>query len=130
MEESTPRFNFDYTMDDDITDADSADIPPLDIPLPMPTPTFATPPTTQDGLHPEDSVMDTNDVLHEAGTPPVNDPPENDQNWEDNYAIEERVTHEESAAPQLPPATTAALDSMFDVADESMADVTMNPWTS
>jgi len=115
--------NLDITIDDDITDitdADSSDITPLDT---------ATPETTQDGLHSEDSVMDTNDVLHEAGTL-VNDPSEDDQNWEDNYVVEERVTVPEPAAPQLVPATTATLDSMFDVVDESMSDVTMNPWTS
>ena len=126
---------------DDVIDFDSYDIAPLETPLPMADPTFSNLRIEQDDDEPysNDSVMDTDDALHEAEMPVDNFPvptvgdQENDQNWEDSYEVEDRATEVLSApqsAPQLAPVNTATLDSIFNVADDSMADVTDNPWTS
>ena len=93
-----------------------------------------------DGLYSNDSVMDTDDALHEAGipvdnlpVPTIGDQGNDHQDWESYYAIEDHAMEVLSApqsAPQEAPANTGTLDSIFNVADESMADVTDNPWTT
>jgi hypothetical protein len=122
---------------DDITDVDSNDITRLEAPIDL---TILSPQIEQDdGLYPDDSAMDTDDAIHEAGTSLGNHPvlaiadQGNDQDWEDNYAIEEPATEALSApqsTSQLASANTGTLNSIFNVADDSMADVTANPWTS
>lgn len=123
----------------DVTDVDSNDITQSEMPSsPMADPTFPTPQMTQDGIYPDDLVSNDGHILHEAGIPmddlpgPIEDQG-NDQIWEDGYEIPEERTMEASApqsAPQLAPATRGSLDSMFDVTDDCMADVTVNPWTT
>ena len=132
--------NGDTTMDD-VTDVDANDVLRLETPLPMAEPTFPIPLIEQDnGLYPNDSIIDTDDALHEAETPmddlpvpTVGDQDEEDDHWEDSYAMEERTTEvllPPRSEPQLAIAATDALDSIFNVTDDSMADVTANPWTS
>lgn len=134
-----PTNNSDATMDD-ITDVDSNDVARLETPLPMAAPTFPSPQIEQDDrLHPNDSVVDTDDTFCEP-RPPMDNLPSpavgeqgNDQDWEDSYEIEERTTEVSlvpQSPPQLAPASTAISDSLFNVTDDNMADVTANPWTS
>lgn len=117
---------------DNVTDVDLNDT--HESPLPMAAPTFPTPQTAQDGLHPGDFILDENDTLHGVGEPmdvPIVED-QNDQNWEDGYEVEEHAN--EGLAPESAPesASTAggASDSAFNVEDDCMADVTTNPWTS
>jgi len=131
--------NGDGTMDD-VSDVDSNDIAiiRLDTPLPMADPTSPSPYMDQDDdLYRNDSVMDTDDALHEAGTPVDNVlvPVVGDQaseHWEDVYELEEptKVLLEPPSAPPLATASAGTLDSIFNVPDDTMADVTDNPWTS
>jgi len=122
---STQGRTNDSDAKDDVTDVGSYDITPLEAPLPM----ADNPRIEKDG----DSVMDD---LSEAGIPV--DPPVptvgdqgNDEDWEDGYEMEDTAT-EVLSAPQpalrLAPAKSGSLDSIFNVADDSMADVTDNPW--
>lgn len=118
---------------DNVTDVDLNDT--HETPLPMAAPTLPTPQTAQDGLHPGDFMLDEDDALHGAGEP-MNVPiveDQNDQIWEDNYEVEEHA-NEGLAAPESAPesASTArgASDPVFNVEDDCMADVIINPWTS
>jgi len=144
MEESTqdqvPAQNYTNNGDASIDDVDSNDITRLETSLPMIDLTTLSPRIEQvDGLYPDDSVMDTDDTIQEAGTSLGNLPvlaigdQGSDQNWEDSYAIEEPMTEALSApqsTSQLASANTGTLNPIFNVADDSMADVTANPWTS
>jgi len=134
-EGSAPRrriYNRDAAMD-----VDSNDITQLEQPLPMADPMFPVPQIAQDGVYSDDSVLVRGDTLHGAGTPmdhlpvPVEDQ-ENDQNWEDGYEIPEEHAVQALApefAPQSAPAASGPSNPIFN-ADDSMADVTDNPWAS
>jgi hypothetical protein len=106
-----------------------------------------------DGLYSNDpvTVMATNDdAPHEVGMPVDNDdnlpvPTVGDQgseqDWEATYGVEDRASEVTLSMPQIAPQelvpvnTTSTLDtkileSIFNAADDSMADVTANPWTT
>jgi len=94
-----------------------------------------------DGLYSNHSVtvMVTDDAPHQAGMPVDDNLPVltvgeqgNDQDWESTYEIEDRapevtISVPQSAAQQLAP---AIMESIFNAADDSMDDVTANPWTT
>ncbi|KAF8798182.1 hypothetical protein BYT27DRAFT_6922620 [Phlegmacium glaucopus] len=124
----------DTTMD--ITDVDSNVIQP---PLSMADPMLPDPQIPQDRLYPDDLVLDIGDTPHEAGAPmddlpnPIVEDQGNDQNWEDGYEIpEERASQAlvPESGSRSAPSAGGSLDSIFNVADDDMADVTDNPWTS
>lgn len=129
----------DRTNNDDVKD-DVVDS--YETSLPMADPTPPNPRIEHDDDDSNDSVMVTDDAAHEDGIPVDNHPVPNvgdqgnDQDWEYNYAIEDPATEVSSApqfTPQLAPANTGTLDSnnsIFNVADDGMADVTANPWTT
>lgn len=138
-QQSTQGYTNNGDAEDVVIDVDAHDIAPLETPLPIADPTLPNPGIEQDDDR-LGSVMDTDDnALYEAEIPVDNFPVPtvgdqgNDQNWEDSYEEEDGATEVISApqsAPQVVPANTSTLDSIFNVADDSMADVTDNPWTT
>ena len=141
IEQSTKdRTNNDDDKDDDKDNVvDLYDTAPLEAPLPIIDPTVPNCGIEQDDDHSNDAVMVTDDALHETEIPMDNLPDptigdqENDQDWESNYAVEDRATKELSAlqsTPQLAAANAGTSDSVTFIAHDSMADVTANPWTT
>jgi hypothetical protein len=116
----------------------------------MADPTFSNTQIEQDDdSFSNDFTMVTDDALHEGGIPvdhdnlpvPTMGDQGNDQDWESNYAMEDRATETLLTAPQSAPHQVVASanntgtmdsipESIFNVADDSMADVTANPWTT
>jgi hypothetical protein len=136
----------DRTNDCDTKDGlvDPCDTAPLETPIPMADP---SPRIEQDDDYSDDSVMITDDALQEDGIPADNLPVptvgdrgnDQDQDWESNYVMEDHATNApqpqaQSPPPQLASANTgtsdSVIESIFNVADDSMADVTANPWTT
>ena len=147
IEQSTqgPTMNNGDPKDDVINSYDNA---PFETPLFMagPTPTVPSPGIEQDdddGLYSSDSVTITvpDDALqpHEAAIPVDTIPlhtigeEENPQNWEDNYGEEARAPDVTLSAPRSAPqpasTSESMMESIFVAADDSMDDMTANPWT-
>jgi len=134
---------------DDVIDVDLYYAAPLETALPMADPTIPNPEIEldDDGLYPNDSVtgMVTDDAAHEVVMPVDDNLPAaptigdqaNDQDWESTYAIEDHAMEVvlsvpvPQSAPQQLADTNSIIESIFNAAaDDSMADVTSNPWTT
>lgn len=120
---------------------DPCDTAPLEVPITIADPRSPSPQIEQDDDYSDDSVMIiTDDALHEDGIPVDNLPVPtvgdrgNDQDWESSYVIEDLAMDapQSDAPPQLESANTSTLDSVIEsiFTDDSMADVTANPWTT
>ena len=150
IEQSTQGRTNDGDDKGDVIDVDLYDTAPLETALPMVDPTLSDTgmELDDDGLYSKDSVtvMVTDDAPDEAGmlgdenlpVPTVVDQ-ENDQDWESTYGIEDRASEvilsTPQSAPQQPAPTNnstlnSIIESIFNAADGSMADMIVNPWTS
>jgi hypothetical protein len=146
VEQSTQGHTNDGDAKDDITEVDLYDTTPFETVLPMADPTLPDTGIERDDhheLYSNDSVtvMVTDDASHEAGTPmPVDDDlpvptvgeQGHDQDWESTYVVEDRAAEVTLSVPQ-PAAKQLApdiMESIYNAADDSMADVTANPWTT
>ena len=151
-EQSTQGHTNDGDDKDDVIDDDLYDTAPLEKVLPMADPTLHDTGIElgdDDGLYSNDSVtvmVTDDDAPHEAGMPvddnlpvPTDGDQGNDQDWEATYEMEDDVSEvtlsaPQSAAPQQQVPPNTKLDSNFFAsflsADESMSDVTANPWTT
>lgn len=147
IQQSTQGRTNDGDNKDDVIDVDLYGTAPLETVLPMVDPTVPDTGIEQydDDLYSNDSamVMVTDEAPHEAGMPvddnlpvPTVEDQGNDQDWESTYEIEDRASEVTLSAPQsvpqqLAPANSNSItESILNVADDSMADVTANPWTT
>ena len=142
-EDTTEHLNdFDITMHDvdaptttTTAQLESVETPPL----PVVDPTRET--AQDDGIL--DTVRDMDDGIVVVETPTdvraestVGGNQGDDQNWEDDYGMEEEEPATEASVPRSSPQsapaaapTTSTMNPLYNVVDESMSDVTANPWT-